>query len=244
MNYSFDDFTVKILTVNNEVGKQRQLRMADQLLAAAITDYSFSIGDLFLDSPLPQKYHHEVFNEAGVRAGEYGLMRNVCNALSGDFKYCVIFEDDAVINEDFKSVFIQHIEALPDDWTCFFAGYGMLRESTDINNLIVELPSYQCYGFSGSFCFVYKKGIAEQLRRSVYTFDVLKLFGHSKPRYAYDCVVPAWLTATNNKIYLAKKSFVGHHDGWSLILNRDRKVRQQYKPKQKIYGFEYYESEQ
>ena len=66
------------------------------------------------------------------------------DALKNDYKKILIFEDDAIINENFKKIFINSFNNLPKDWDIVYLGihdlhFKLTGKFKNINNYICNV---------------------------------------------------------------------------------------------------------
>ena len=93
--------------------------------------------------------HNKVGKKYGyLRPGEIGhllsFIKIMKDALKKKYKNILIFEDDAVIEDDFKNIFLRSYEKLPNDWDIVYLGihqfhFKLTSKPNNINKYICNL---------------------------------------------------------------------------------------------------------
>jgi GR25 family glycosyltransferase involved in LPS biosynthesis len=206
-NLTFDDFVVVVTTTDSPTSKRRRKQITKLFANSGITNYVFDVEQEWKVSP----YH--------IPPHYYGCARHLANVLQ---KYAdknvIIFEDNAIFEADFISVFNSHVSQLPNDWRMFFPGYlwtSFLRHNVP-NTSLMRVSS-----FGGMQCVAVKVGAwRNTLIEDILNNSIYDLYGKNYTRH--DVALLPWANKHSITAYFASESFVGYDNTSSVIAKEDQ----------------------
>lgn len=99
-----------------------------------------------INSVYPGQYHPRQLNMANISLCiKFGKIFE--KLIKEDFEYCLIFEDDALLVEDFADRFLENLKETPDDWDAIYIGSGAGLKPETIPGKVAYLrnhPATKC----------------------------------------------------------------------------------------------------
>jgi GR25 family glycosyltransferase involved in LPS biosynthesis len=164
----------KTVVLHYKKVKERKQNMIDQLTKFGFTDYSFyeqydgneltehDINTMYqpkvknpllwmhkvsLWGPAALHYHAPQLNLAEISLTiKFGKVFELLS--KEDFDYCIVFEDDVILCDDFDKKFKEYMEKTPKDWDVIYFGSGAnlhpKNPTTDVVAYTKDHPASRC----------------------------------------------------------------------------------------------------